>query len=86
MQRWHFAVFDTTFGNPDPRLVGGEGYGEDVIQARPVEPPCPERRSFTAHPDKGGGRDGRRRIPLTNDSVLIVELFGLVDNQDIGEC
>lgn len=33
------AVFTTTWGDPDPRLVAGEGYGEDVeAWRRFVEP------------------------------------------------
>lgn len=63
----HLAVFETTFGHPDPRLVKGEGNGSDV-------------RSFQAdHISawKGMAADG---ILLTDEAVLIVELFELVES------
>lgn len=62
----HLAVFETTFGNPDPRLVRGEGDGEDV-------------RKFQRDHMKAWAGMAAAGIPLTDDTVLIVELFELVN-------
>lgn len=55
-------VFETTFGNPDMRLVQGEGNGDDVAQF--------QEDHRLAWKDIG--------ITLTDDTVLIVELFELI--------
>ncbi|MGG1662070.1 hypothetical protein [Brevibacillus sp. NRS-1366] len=56
-------VFETTFGNPDIRLVQGEGNGDDVTQFQ-------EDHIF-AWKDIG--------VELTDDTILIVELFELIN-------
>lgn len=57
-------VFETTFGNPDPRLVHGEGDGEDVAKFQ-----ADHRIAWHADfPDR----------ELFDDEVLIVELFEFV--------
>lgn len=54
-------VFETTWGDPDPRLVTGEGYGEDVdAWRRFVEP------SLAA----GLAEEG---LDLGDDTVLLVQ-------------
>ena len=59
-------VFETTFGNPDPRLVRGEGDGDDVDKFK------------LDH--TGVWADGLAAVghPLTDETVLIVEEFELV--------
>lgn len=63
-------VFETAFGNPDPRLVYGEGDGEDVAKFQDDH-----RRAWQADfPER----------ELTDDEILIVELFefvGLVESE-----
>lgn len=59
-------VFETTFGSPDQRLVNGEGNGRDVEQFK---------REHIAAWD-GMETDDK---PLTDDTVLVVELFELVE-------
>lgn len=61
-------VFETTFGAPDPRLVAGEGDGEDV-QAFQRDHAIAWRADF--------GDD-----PLDDSEILIVELFELVSIVD----
>lgn len=56
-------VFETTFGDPDPRLIAGEGDGDDVAKFQ-----ADHRVAWAADfPDR----------PLTEDAVLVVELFEL---------
>ena len=62
----HLAVFETTFGNPDPRLVQGEGDGEDV-------------EKFQTDHTKAWEGMAAEGIPLTDDTILVVELFELVE-------
>lgn len=57
-------VFETTFGDPDPRLVRGEGDGEDADKFR--------RDHALAWEATLPG------VPLTDETVLVVELFELV--------
>jgi len=61
-------VFETTFGNPDLRLVCGEGDGSDVAKFQEDHRLAWENTVFDT--------------PLTDDAVLIVELFELVDVAD----
>ena len=57
-------VFDTTFGNPDARLVHGEGDGSDTARFQ-----ADHRIAWEATlPD----------VPLADDAVLIVEVFELI--------
>ncbi|BAB04617.1 hypothetical protein P4637_15410 [Halalkalibacterium halodurans] len=56
-------VFETTFGNPDLRLVRGEGNGDNVSKF--------QEDHRIAWKDIG--------VDLRDDTVLIVELFELVD-------
>ncbi len=63
------AVYETTFGQPNPRLVRGEGDGEDVDRFK--------RDHRAAWGDEvAPGRS------LTDDTVLIVEEFDLVEVAD----
>lgn|GEM_PF-775261 len=57
-------VFETSFGDPDPRLVRGEGDGEDVARFQ-----ADHRVAWRAE------RPGE---PLLDDELLVVELFELV--------
>lgn len=61
------AVYDTTFGDPDPRLVRGEGNGEDAEAFKR------EHREVWADEMEAEG------TPLTDDTVLVVEEFELVE-------
>jgi uncharacterized protein YhfF len=63
-------VFETTFGSPDPRLVRGEGDGEDVEQFKH------EHRSVWADELAAKGH------PLTDETVLIVEEFELIEGAE----
>jgi len=63
-------VFETTFGSPDPRLVRGEGDGEDVEQFKH------DHRSVWANELAAKGH------PLTDETVLIVEEFELVEGTE----
>lgn len=57
-------VFETTFGNPDSRLVSGEGDGDDAAAFQ-----ADHRIAWQATlPD----------LPLTDDAILIVEIFELI--------
>jgi uncharacterized protein YhfF len=58
-------AFECRFGDPDPRLVAGEGDGEDVAKFQ-----ADHRIAWAA--DFGDK-------PLTDDDLLVVELFELVD-------
>ncbi len=56
-------VFETTFGNPDPRLVAGEGYGTDV-------------RAFQlAHEQAWADLAAQGLLKLNVETILVVELF-----------
>jgi len=60
-------VFETLFGHPDPRLVRGEGDGEDVEKfKRDHIEVWADEMAATGH-------------PLTDETVLIVEEFELVE-------
>lgn len=57
-------VFETTFGNPDPRLVQGEGNGDNVHQFQ--EDHRLAWKDLT--------------IELQDETILVVELFELVQD------
>jgi uncharacterized protein YhfF len=59
-------VFETTFGDPDPRLVEGEGDGVDVAKFQ------------RDHLAAWGEWLAAANQPLTNETVLIAELFECV--------
>lgn len=60
-------IFQTTFGKPDPRLVKGEGNGEDV-------------EAFQQdHHESWDSWLATEERTLTDDMVLVVELFELVE-------
>src|SRR5579862_6707467 len=59
-------VYATTFGHPDPRLVRGEGDGDDVEKFK-----LDHLRVWAAELAAAGH-------PLTDETVLIVEEFELV--------
>ena len=61
-------VYETTFGQPDPRLVRGEGDGEDTEKFKRDH----EKYFSVLLKEKG-------LPPLTDDSVLIVWEFELVE-------
>lgn len=56
-------VFETTFGNPDPRLVKGEGYGTDVAAFQ------------DSHAQAWADLVAQGLLKLNADTVLVVELF-----------
>jgi len=56
-------VFETTFGDPDPRLVRGEGDGEDVVKFQ-------DDHRVAWRADFGDD-------PLGDGEILVVELFEL---------
>jgi uncharacterized protein YhfF len=62
------AVYETPFGDPDPRLVRGEGDGEDVEKFKR------EHAKWFSGVLKEKGLP-----PLTEDSALIVWEFELVE-------
>ena len=62
------AVYETAFNNPDPRLVRGEGDGEDVEKFKR------EHAQWFS-----GVLEDRGLPPLTDDSVLIVWEFEVVE-------
>jgi uncharacterized protein YhfF len=62
------AVYETTFGSPDPRLVRGEGCGEDSEEFKRGH-----SRWFNAVLKEKG------LPPLTDDSVLVVWEFELIE-------
>ncbi|GIN88731.1 hypothetical protein J6TS2_51170 [Heyndrickxia sporothermodurans] len=57
-------VFETTFGNPDLRLVRGEGNGDDIRKFQ-------EDHRFAWK---------EMAFDLNNETILIVELFELMTN------
>lgn len=59
-------VFETTFGSPDPRLVRGEGLGEDSAEFQAVH-----RTAWAAEVAQG--------MRLDQQTVLMVELFERVE-------
>jgi uncharacterized protein YhfF len=59
-------VFDTNFGSPDPRLVAGEGYGDDVVSFKRSH-----RAAWQDLVDSG-------KLKLDDETVLVVEIFKLV--------
>lgn len=61
------AVYETTFGLPAPGLVRGEGYGDDAEAFR--------RDHLEAWAEEMK-EDGN---PLTEDTILVVEEFELVE-------
>jgi len=61
------AVYDTLFGQPDPRLVRGEGNGEDIEAFK---------RDHHASWDAWLATLGRT---LTDETVLVVEEFEIVE-------
>lgn len=61
------AVYETTFGNPDPRLVRGEGCEDSAEFKRG------HARWFSALLENKG------LPPLTDDSVLVVWQFELIE-------
>jgi|SRR5687768_7503690 uncharacterized protein YhfF len=63
------AVYETKFGSPDPRLVRGEGGGEDLEEFKREH-----RRWFSRV------LEDRGLPPLADDSVLIVWEFELVES------
>ncbi len=67
------AVYETTFGNPDPRLVRGEGDGEDSDKFKREH----ERWFSRVLKDKG-------LPPLADDSTLVVWEFELVESPQSG--
>jgi uncharacterized protein YhfF len=63
------AVYETTFGDPDPRLVSGEGDGEDLEKFK-----SDHGRWFSlVLKDRG-------LPPLADDSALIVWEFELIES------
>lgn len=62
------SVYETTFGNPDPRLVRGEGCGEDSEEFKRGH-----GRWFNALLEEKG------LPPLTDDSILVVWQFELIE-------
>ncbi|MGB9180584.1 MAG: ASCH domain-containing protein [Pyrinomonadaceae bacterium] len=65
------GVYETTFGNPDPRLVRGEGDGDDVLKFKRDHEKC-----FSVWLREAG------LPPLADDSVLVVWEFELVESVD----
>lgn len=61
-------VFETTYGNPDARLIAGEGYGHDVA------------RFQSDHAEVW--RTTVKDAPLTAETVLMVELFELAETPE----
>ena len=61
------AVYETTFGRPAPSLVRGEGFGSD-------------RDAFRQdHMQAWADEMAEEGHPLTDDTILVVEEFELVD-------
>jgi uncharacterized protein YhfF len=63
-------VFETTFGHPDSRLVRGEGDGDDVLKFKQ------DHLEVWADTLAASGH------PLTDETVLIVEEFELVEENE----
>ncbi len=61
-------VYETTFGNPDPRLVRGEGDGEDTEKFK-----RDHEKFFSVWLSEKG------LPPLMDDSILVVWEFELVE-------
>ena len=61
------AVYETTFGDPAQSLVRGEGYGDDAESFRR------DHISVWAAGMEAAG------YPLTDETVLVVEEFGMVE-------
>ena len=61
-------VYETTFGNPDPRLVRGEGDGDDTLKFK-----RDHEKWFSLWLREKG------LPPLTDDSTLVVWEFELVE-------
>lgn len=64
------AVYETTFGLPAPGVVRGEGFGEDAEAFRQDH-----RAAWAEEMEEEGN-------PLSNDTVLVVEEFELVETLD----
>lgn len=62
------CVYETTFGNPDPRLVRGEGDGEDTEKFKRDHAKC-----FSVWLEEKG------LPPLSDDAVLVVWEYELVE-------
>ncbi|MDP4095580.1 ASCH domain-containing protein [Paenibacillus sp. P96] len=60
-------VFETTFGNPDLRLVHGEGNGDNAVQFQ-----ADHRLAWQDLIEAG--------MELNDDTILVVELFELVQD------
>lgn len=63
-------VFETPFGHPDPRLVRGEGDGDDVEKFK------------RDHMNVWGDHLAAVGHPLTDETVLIVEAFELIEETE----
>ncbi len=61
------AVYETTFGLPAPGLVRGEGFGDDAEAFRQDH-----REAWSEEMEEEGN-------PLSDDTVLVVEEFELVE-------
>ncbi len=64
------AVYETTFGLPAPGVVRGEGFGEDAEAFRQDH-----RAAWAEEMEEEGN-------PLSDDTVLVVEEFELVETLD----
>lgn len=64
------AVFQTSFGNPDPRLVRGEGDGDDAEKFR-----HDHHRAWESWLAAEG-------YSLTDETVLVAEVFELIEVAD----
>lgn len=60
-------VFDTTWGDPDPRLVAGEGFEDDAERYRTVMRPLV---AIDLEDED---------LELTDDTVLVVEVFEVTE-------
>ena len=63
-------VFETTWGAPDPRLVAGEGFRDDLQHFREVV-----GELLAAELDDGS-------YELSGDTVLVVEVFEVVETAE----
>ena len=64
------AVYETTFGLPAPGVVRGEGFGDDAEAFR-----RDHREAWAEEMEEEGN-------PLSDDTVLVVEEFELVEVVD----